>query len=75
MDGSSAIKNPAGQSPTTGKRHSPIRQVIGTHLLRDRLETDGLRSGDLGDFASFVTHMKQIAIVSSLSLLIAEPHC
>ena len=36
------------------------------HASGHCVEADGLRSGDLGDFASFVTHMKQIAIVSAI---------
>ena len=34
------------------------------------VEANRLRSGDLGDFASFVTHMKQVAIVSPFLLII-----
>ena len=45
------------------------------HLLGNHVEADDLHSGDLGDFASFVTHMKQIAIVSSLLSIVREPLC
>ena len=61
MGGFLAIRKSTGQSPTIGERHSWISQAkrlpVGDHV-------DDLHSGDLGDFASFVTHMKQIAIVS-----------
>jgi hypothetical protein len=71
MDGSSAIKSPSGQNPITGE----LSSCMSVHLLRDHVEADGLRSGDLGDFASFVAHMKRIAMVRSLLLTIPEPPC
>ena len=45
----------------------PNYRWVATILFRDPLELLILCSGDLGDFASFVAHMKQIALVSARS--------
>ncbi|KAF8190783.1 Metallo-dependent phosphatase-like protein [Pholiota molesta] len=56
-------------SPTTGASYRLLTQMWEQVRLIKHLHID---SGDLGDFASFVTHMKQIAIERDVDLLLVD---
>lgn len=62
MGGCSVTRNPRSPSPIIGEYASQVIDVQVLMFVRI--------SGDFGDFASFVAHMKEIAIVrhSILSL-------
>ena len=46
------------------RRHRSQNQTIGMFRLKLWRDEEPFFSGDFGDFASFVTHMKELAIVS-----------
>ena len=66
MDGCLGIRRPPLRSLTTGEYHFALGWLCSANQAECNI------SGDLGDFASFVTHMRQIALKKDVDLLLVD---
>ena len=66
MDGFWAIRSSLSQSLTIGESHGAIQRDLTLTICFCT------GSGDLGDFASFVTHMQELAVEKDVDLLLVD---